>query len=347
MYIKRIILAIALIGLVVMGIFSYFVYRTLLSPNTAFTNAEAYVYIESDATYQDVYQQLQPLLKDADKFTIVAEQKQYTDNIRPGRYIITKGMNNNEIINVLRSKNTPLPVIFNNQERLQNLAQRISEQLEADSLTLIKAMTDSTFLAEAGFTPANALNMYIPNQYEFYWNTSAKEFRSRMQKEYHRFWDNAKLKKAKAIGLTPNQVQILASIVQEETAKIDERPRIAGVYMNRINRGMKLQADPTVIYAIKKQSQNFDTIIRRVLYKDLKIDSPYNTYQHIGLPPGPIAMPDISSIKAVLNYEKHDYLFFVANPKKPGYHSFAKTLRQHNRNKQIYINWVNTLDIQR
>ncbi len=347
MYIKRIILAIALIGLVAMGIFSYFVYNTLMVPNTAFQNDEAYVYIESDADYQDVYNQLKPLLKKPEKFTLVAEQKQYINNIHPGRYIITKGMNNNQIVNTLRSKNMPLPVIFNNQERLGDLAHRIDQQIEADSTSLIKVMTDSVFLAESGFTVNNALNMYIPNQYEFYWNTSAEEFRTRMLKEYHKFWDTTKLKKAKAIGLTPNQVQILASIVQEETAEVDERPRIAGVYMNRLQRGMKLQADPTVIYAIKKKSQNFDTIIRRVLYKDLEIKSPYNTYQHIGLPLGPIAMPDISSIKAVLNYENHDFLFFVANPKKPGYHSFAKTLRQHNRNKQVYVEWVNSLDIQR
>ncbi len=344
MYIKRIIAATALIGLVAMGIFSYYVYNTLLSPNTAFNNTEAYVYIETGATYQEVFKQLKPLLKDPDKFDVVAHHKSYVNYVKPGRYIIKKGMNNNQIITVLRSKNKPFPVVFNNQERLQNLAHRIAGQIEADSSSLIKAMTDSTFLAENHFTRQDALNMYIPNQYEFYWNTSATSFRDRMLKEYKKFWNKTRLQKAKALHLTPNQVQILASIVQEETTKPDERKRIAGVYLNRLNRNMKLQADPTVIYAIKKKTMQFDTVIKRVLYKDLKTKSPYNTYIHTGLPPGPICMPDISSINAVLNYTKSDYLYFVADPERPGYHKFSKTLAQHNRYKKAYVDWLNKLN---
>lgn len=347
MYIKRILVAVALLGLVGMGIFSYFVYNTLLAPNTAFDTDQTYVYIKTNETYKDVFKQLHPLLKHPDKFDIVAHKKSYVNHVKPGRYKLKKGMNNNQIITVLRSKNKPFPVMFNNQERLQNLAQRISEQIEADSTSLMQAMTDSTFLAKNDFTKATALNMYIPNQYEFYWNTTAQDFRNRLLKEYKRFWNDKRLEKAKAIGLSPNQVQIMASIVQKETSNIGERKRIAGVYMNRFKHGIKLDADPTVIYALKKKNSDFDTVIKRVLYKDLTIQSPYNTYLSSGLPPGPIAMPDISSIEAVLNYEKHDFYYFVADPKRPGHHKFSKTLIQHNRNKRAYIHWLKKLNIRR
>ena len=208
-------------------------------------------------------------------------------------------------------------------------------------------MQSKDFLAENSFDDATALGMYIPNKYEFFWNTSAVEFRSRMKKEYDRFWTDTRLQRAEEIGLTPAQVITMASIVQKETAKVDERPRVAGVYMNRYKNGWKLDADPTVIYAIKEKTQNFDTIIKRVLYKDLELDSPYNTYKYATIPPGPISMPDISSIEAVLNYEDHGYFYFVANVENFGYHKFAKTLAQHNRNKQEYIRWINKKGIKR
>ena len=256
-------------------------------------------------------------------------------------------MNNNEIVNTLRSTNEPVWVTFNNQERLEDLAGRIASQIEADSITLLESMKDSAFLTETGFKDRNALSMYIPNKYQFFWNTSAVEFRDRMKTEYDRFWNENRLAKAKDIGLTPHEIMVLASIVQKETAKVDERPKVAGVYMNRIKKGWKLEADPTVIYALKDQHKNFDTIIKRVLYADLKIDSPYNTYKYKELPPGPITMPDISSIDAVLNYEKHDYFYFVANVQNFGYHKFAKTLSQHNANKREYVRWINQQKINR
>jgi len=223
----------------------------------------------------------------------------------------------------------------------------VAAQIEADSLSLLEAMQSKDFLADNSFDDATALGMYIPNKYEFFWNTSAEEFRSRMKKEYDRFWTDTRLQRAEEIGLTPAQVITMASIVQKETAKVDERPRVAGVYMNRYKNGWKLDADPTVIYAIKEKTQNFDTIIKRVLYKDLELDSPYNTYKYATIPPGPISMPDISSIEAVLNYEDHDYFYFVANVENFGYHKFAKTLAQHNRNKQEYIRWINKKGIKR
>ncbi|GAB2776065.1 endolytic transglycosylase MltG [Salinimicrobium soli] len=347
MYIKKILVAIALLGIVGLAIFSYYIYDVIFLPNTTFSEEKAEVLIPTDATYPEVRQLLEPLLDDLKEFDLVAGKKGYTTNVKAGRYILKKGMSNNEIINTLRSRNVPVWVTFNNQERLEDLAGRIAVQIEADSTQLLETMKDSTFLVANDLNERTALEMYIPNKYEFFWNTSAEEFRDRMQRESTRFWNETRLKKAEEIGLTPSEVMVLASIVQKETAKVDERKRVAGVYMNRLKRGMKLDADPTVIYALKDRLQNFDTIIKRVLYKDLTLDSPYNTYLYKDLPPGPITMPDISSIDAVLNYEDHDYLYFVADVQNFGYHKFAKTLSQHNANKREYVKWINKQKINR
>lgn len=347
MYIKKILLAIVLLGLLGMAVFAYFVYTTILVPNTAFNNKEAHLYIPTDATFSDVKQELNPLLKDIESFTTVAERKGYVNNIKPGHFIIENGMSNNDIINTIRSENIPVMVKFNNQERLEDLAGAIANQIEADSISLLNAMKSPEFLKTNKLSEQTALGMYVPNTYEFYWNTTATGFRDKMKTEYDRFWNKSRKAKAKKIGLTPAQVTSLAAIVQKETAKVDERPRVAGVYLNRLKRGMLLQADPTVIYAKKRADNNFDQIIKRVLYKDLEIDSRYNTYRYPGVPPGPITMPDISAIDAVLNYEKHDYLYFVANVENFGYHKFAKTLAQHNRNKAEYVRWINEQGVNR
>ncbi len=347
MYLKRILLITVLLGLLLGGLFAAMVYRTFFTPNTAFSNEVAYVYIPTGATYEDLKPQLAPLLKDLDAFESVARRKRYFSNIRPGKFPLSKGMNNNEIVNSLRSRNTPVRVSFNNQETPALLAGRIAGQIEADSQALYQAFTDSAFLEEQGWNRDQALLPYIPNSYELYWNTSATEFRDRMLREYRNFWTEARLEKAKSQGLTPEQVIALASVVHKETSQVEERPRVAGVYLNRLRRGMLLQADPTVIFAIKKESGNFDTIIRRVLYRDLELDTPFNTYKYGGVPPGPIAMPDISAIEAVLNPEKHNFLYFVADTANFGYHQFSETLAQHNRKKEQYIRWLNNQKILR
>jgi UPF0755 protein len=347
MYFKKILLAIALIGLVIAAFLSYKIYNAMFKPNTAFNNELAYIYIPSNATYDVVREQLEPLVDNISNFDALASQKEYTTNVKAGKYAIKKGMNNNDIINTLRVNNLPVKVSFNNQETIEKLAGRISTQIEADSLQLLEVMKDLKFLNDNDFSTKTALGMYIPNSYEFFWNTSAEQFRERMLAEYKRFWNDTRLAKAKSIGLTPEKVITLASIVHKETAKVDERPRVAGVYMNRYKIGMLLQADPTVIFAVKETTGNFDQVIKRVLYKDLEVDSPYNTYKYVGLPPGPIAMPDISAIDAVLNYEKHEYFYFVADVKNFGYHKFAKTLTQHNNNRQEYIRWINQQGVNR
>ncbi len=347
MYIKKILLIIALLGLLAGGIFAYYVYQAVFSPNTRFETKTATVHIPTGATYTELIEAMSPLVKDIYSFDRIARRKGYVDNIKAGRYILQKDLNNNDIINVLRSKNTPIQLSFNNQERLENLAGRIAMQIEADSISLLETFKEEAFLENNSFSLETALAMYIPNKYEFFWNTSAKQFRDRMVKEHGRFWNEKRVSKAKEIGLTKNEVTTLASIVQKETAKVDERPRVAGVYMNRYTNGWKLDADPTIIYALKLHKNDWNTVIKRVLYKDLELDSPYNTYKYKELPPGPIAMPDISSIDAVLNYEKHEYYFFVADMENVGYHKFAKTIAQHNRNKKQYVDWINKQGIKR
>ncbi|AUP77851.1 endolytic transglycosylase MltG [Flavivirga eckloniae] len=347
MYIKKILIAIVAIGLVVAAFFANFVYKAMLKPNTAFNNETAYVFIPTKAAYEDVRSQLEPLLDDIDSFDDLAEQKKYTTNIKAGKFPIKKGMSNNDIINSIRSKNIPIKVSFNNQETLEKLAGRIAGQIEADSISLLKTMKDSTFLTTNGFKEATVLGMYLPNSYELFWNTSAETFRSRMLKEYNRFWNDSRKSKAKAIDLSQDEVIALASIVHEESKQAAEQPRIAGVYLNRLKIGMPLQADPTLKFAAYKLPEYKNTIIKRVLNVHMEIDSPYNTYMYSGLPPGLIAMPDISAIDAVLNYEKHKYLYFAADAKRLGFHKFAKTLAQHNANARAYHRYLSSQGITR
>jgi UPF0755 protein len=294
-----------------------------------------------------VQEELSPLLKDMNTFVTVAQRKGYSSNIKAGHFIIKKGSNNNEIINSIRSGNIPVTIKFNNQERLENLAGHLAKQIELDSASLLDAMLDVDFLKVSGFTQDTALGMYIANSYEVYWNTSPKAFCQKMLKEYNAFWNTSRVAKAKAISLSKDQVMALAAIVQKETAMIQERPTVAGLYLNRLKKGMLLQADPTVIFAKKKTENNFKQVIKRVLFKDLKIASPYNTYRYSGVPPGPITMPDVSAIDGVLNYKKHDFYFMVADVENFGYHKFAKTLSAHNRNKKQYVNWINKQGVKR
>ncbi|HEY0046056.1 MAG TPA: endolytic transglycosylase MltG [Flavobacterium sp.] len=330
-------------GLIIYG---FILYRAIFSSNTKFSDPEIYVHIPTDATYQDVRLIMQPIVADIEKLDDVASKKSYPENVKAGRFLLKKGMNSNDIINALR-QNIAVKLAFNNQERLEDFAGRIGFQLEADSLELMKAFTDKKFLEENGFNETNVLTLFIPNSYEFYWNTSAEKFRDRMAKEYRNFWTDERRAKAEKQNLNPIEASILASIVHKETVKTDERPRVAGVYLNRLERGMKLEADPTVIYSVKKQANDFNRVIKRVLYKDLETDSPYNTYMYEGLPPGPIAMPDISALDAVLNPEEHNYIYFCASVTNFGYHEFAVTAAQHEVNRQKYVAWINKQNIKR
>ncbi|WP_299837585.1 endolytic transglycosylase MltG [uncultured Tenacibaculum sp.] len=338
---KIIYIAIALI--LILGVVGYSFYQKIFAPAVI---KKGTVYIPSNGSMNDLTKLITDFVEKTDDFNWVAEKKKFTKP-KGGKYTLKKGMSMNDLVNLFRSGNqTPVKVTFNNQDSLEKLAGRIAQQIEADSTTLLKAFKDSDFLKKNNFTEVSALGMYIPNQYEFYWNTSAEKFRNKMLSYYNKFWNASRIEKAKQHGLTKEQVITLASIVQKETAQIVERPKVAGLYLNRYKNNWPLEADPTVIYALK-QKHGQDFIVKRVLFKDLEIKSPYNTYKNVGLPPTLIAMPDISAIDAVLSPEKHDYFFMCASIEKIGFHDFAKTLSQHNRNAAKYQRWINNQGIKR
>ena len=246
---------------------------------------------------------------------------------KPGKYNIVEGMSNRDLINNLRlGEQVPVNFILKPMRNKAELASYVSSYLEIDSNEFIGLLNETEILTDLGYTPETVISMFIPNTYQFLWNTTAQGFLNKMKVESDKFWTDDKMKKADAIGLSRLEVSILASIVEKETGKVDEKATVAGVYMNRYNKGMRLQADPTLIFALN------DFGIRRVLNKHKEVESPYNTYKRVGLPPGPICSPSISSINAVLDYEKHDFLFFCAKEDFSGYHNFAKTYSQHINN---------------
>ncbi|MCC9061389.1 MULTISPECIES: endolytic transglycosylase MltG [Flavobacterium] len=339
MSLKKIITITAVAVISVLMIYGFILISKIFSANTKFDEKELYVYVPTNANYTDVKKILAPYIKNFDNFEMVANKRSYPENVKSGRFLLKKDMNNIDLVRAMRA-NIPVKLSFNNQERLENFAGRVGAEIEADSLSLMKAIKDPAFLKENGFNEENVFAMFIPNTYEIYWNTSAEKFRDKMIKEYHNFWTAERIEKAKKQGLTPVQATILASIVHKESVKKDERPRIAGVYLNRLRLEMPLQADPTVIYALKLRDNNFDQVIKRVFYNDLVMRSPYNTYVNIGLPPGPIAMPDITAVDAVLNPEKNDYIYFCASIDRFGYHEFASTYEQHQINAKKYSDWI-------
>ena len=316
------------------------VFVKFFTSNTNFDEDEVYVQVPTGSTYTDVVKIISPYIKNMNDFEVIAKLRSFPNNVKSGRFLFKKGMSAFQLVGAIR-RNIPVKLAFNNQERLENLCERVSSQIEPDTTKLLATFRDTLFLKENDFTKDNVFAMFLPNTYEVYWNISAEKFRDKMLGEYKRFWTEERIAKADALNLTPVQVITLASIVHKETVKKSERPTVAGVYLNRLNIGMALQADPTVIYALKLRDKNFDQIIKRVLYNDLFINSPFNTYQNIGLPPGPIAMPDVDAIDAVLNPTKHDYLYFCASVEKFGYHEFASTITQHNVNAKKYADWLN------
>ena len=345
MYIKRLLLLIVALGLVFMASFSFYVYKVMFKSNTSFEEDSVFIYIKTGTTYDELLFDMKSYLKNIDDFDVLAKRKKYF--VKPGKYIIKKDMNNNDIVNSIRSNNITVNVIFNNIKNLNDLAGKVSNQIEADSLSFLNSF-DSEFFSNKGFNKENILSMYIPNSYNFFWNTSAERFNERMFEEYTRFWgDNNRVEKANKLKLSKKEVIILASIVNEESKENSELPRIAGVYLNRLKDNWKLQADPTVKFAAYKLDQYKNTIIRRVLNKHLRINSPYNTYRNYGLPPGIISMPSIQAVDAVLNYEKHNYYFFAADPRRPGFHSFARSLSEHKKNARLFHKDLNKKGIRK
>jgi UPF0755 protein len=291
------------------------------------------LFIPTGANYDQVFDSLNSkiIIKNQRVFNWLAGKKKYPSSVKSGHYIITGDMTYLNIINILRSgTQSPVKVTFNNVRTIYDLAGKIGYQIEADSAHIIDYLGDNSNYTKDGFSRETVISVFIPDTYEFYWNTSAEGFYKRMLKEYTRFWTDERLAKALEKNLTPEDVSVLASIIDNEAFISSEKPRIAGVYLNRLKKKMKLEADPTIKFALN------DFSIKRILNKHLQVDSPYNTYRHIGLPPGPIGCPTIDGIDAVLNAEVHEYIFFVANADFSGYHHFSKTLAEHNRYAALY-----------
>ena len=335
-----------IISFLIIALIATFGYKVFFKSNTSFSEDFVYVYVNSGSSQDEMISSISSYIIDVESFKKAAKTKKYLENIKAGRFIISKGDGNNKIINSLRSKNIPLNITFNNIQTIQEFSGYISKKIEADSTSLIESFTDENFLKSLNLSQESVLSLFLPNTYEFFWNTSADIFREKMVREFNNFWNENRIEKAKKIGLNPVEVSVLASIVQKETPKVDERPTIAGVYLNRLSKRMKLQADPTIVYVIKRK-EGFDKKIRRVLYKDLRIKSAYNTYLNKGLPPGPIVTPDFSAIEAVLNPSSHNFIFFVADVSNPGYHLFSRTLVEHNRKKRQYTKWLKENRIKR
>ena len=335
-----------IISFLIIALIATFGYKVFFKSNTSFSEDFVYVYVNSGSSQDEMISSISSYIIDVESFIKAAKTKKYLENIKAGRFIIYKGDGNNNIINSLRSKNIPLNITFNNIQTIQEFSGYISKKIEADSMSLIESFTDENFLKSLNLSQESVLSLFLPNTYEFFWNTSADNFREKMVREFNNFWNENRIDKANKIGLNPVEVSVLASIVQKETPKVDERPTIAGVYLNRLSKRMKLQADPTIVYVIKRK-EGFDKKIRRVLYKDLRIKSAYNTYLNKGLPPGPIVTPDFSAIEAVLNPSSHNFIFFVADVSNPGYHLFSRTLVEHNRKKRQYTKWLKENRIKR
>lgn len=319
--------------------FGFWLYKTIMSPNVQTADGkdvELFIPTGSD------YGQVRAILANAHcivnekSFNWVAQKKEYPENIHPGHYVVKNGMNNNQLVNMLRGGlQAPVKVTFNNIRDVDMLAGRIAAQIEADSTSLSNLLHNQEYINKLGFNSHTIPALFFPNTYELYWNTDAEGFIIRMFQEYNKFWTEERKQQAFSKGLTPIQVSTLASIVNKETNMSDEMPRVAGVYLNRLKNNWLLQADPTLIFAWN------DYTIRRVLNHHKEIESPYNTYKYPGLPPGPICIPSLAAVKAVLNAENHQYFFFCAKEDFSGYHNFAKTLAEHNRNAAKYQQALN------
>jgi UPF0755 protein len=330
---QKILVAIFVGASMLLSVLSLYFYQTFFTPNLLIKQEDRYLYIKPGTTFQELSQQLsaENFVNEKIPFMFASKVLGYQEQVKPGRYLIKANSTNLKAIRKLRSgAQDPVKVTFNNIRLRRDLAGRITRHLMADSATLLGMLNDPAVAARYQTDTANIISLFIPNTYEMYWNTSESELLERMYKEYNKFWTQERKDRAAQIGFTPQQVSILASIVEAETKKRDEAPTIAGVYINRLNQQMPLQADPTVVFAIG------DFSIKRLFYKHLEYDSPYNTYLYTGLPPGPINLPSVPAIEAVLNYEKHKFLFFCAREDFSGYHAFAENLQEHNQNAARY-----------
>ena len=340
----RRILGFSALALLITGlILAYVFWNRILAVNTKMkANETRVLYIPTGASFSEVLDSLESgdVVKNYQSFQWVAEKKNYPELIKAGRYELRGKMTNNELVNQLRSGDQQaLHLTLNNISGIHELAGVLGDKLEPDSLSFLNLFQSEEALSAFGVDPLSLTAYFLPNTYEVWWNTSPAAFLKRMRYEFDNYWTESRKSKAEDLGLNPIEVVTLASIVESETVKQDEQARVAGLYLNRLRINMRLQSDPTVIYAIKVDQPQVQ--IRRVLNRHLKYDSKFNTYIYSGLPPGPIRIPELSAIEAVLDHEDHSYLYMAADPSRPGYHNFASNLRQHNINARKYQNWAN------
>ncbi|MBP6386134.1 MAG: endolytic transglycosylase MltG [Pseudarcicella sp.] len=338
-FIKYLIIGFAFLS----AMFSYYIWQIAKTPNFETKEKKEFVlYIHENSNFEAVWDTLSAnkVIRDELSFKFLAKILKYKDHVKPGRYVLTAEMGNYEAIQKLKlGEQDPVKLTFNNVRLKKDLIKKIGHKFEFDSTEFAILLDSEAIAKKYGFTKETIMCMFLPNTYKVMWNTKPEKLFERMKQEYDIFWTEERRKKAAAIGLDPIKAQIMASIVEGETKKIDEKPRVAGVYMNRYNKGMLLQADPTVVFA----AQDFS--IRRVSLELTHLDSPYNTYKYVGLPPGPINLPDLTSIEAVLDYEKHNYLFFCAKEDFSGYHNFAATYSEHMNNAKTYQAALNSRKI--
>jgi UPF0755 protein len=329
LWIKR---TLVLLCALIAGVAVYIGYR-VFGPNTKTFSDNKFFYIHTGSTYDDVLHGLedQQIVLSRNSFNWVAQKFGYPDHVKAGKYKITPGMSNFEIVKLLRSGHqTPVNLVITKLRTKTDLVHKLSANLEADSATLWALLNDQVYLRQFGLDTSTVMCAFMPNTYEFFWNTSAENTFRKFEKAHDDYWTAPRKAAAAKLGLTPIQVTILASIVEEESNKNDEKPLISSVYLNRFRKGMRLQADPTVKFALQ------DFALRRIREGHLQFDSPYNTYIYPGLPPGPICTPSTKTLEAVLNTPDTDYLYFCAKSDFSGYHAFAATYEEHMKNAHLY-----------
>jgi UPF0755 protein len=339
---KKFIIVLVLLVIISLGITCVVYYLRYFGPNVS--DKEQYLYIHTGETFDDVYKTIRDegIVKDTTTFHWSAVNMKYTGRVKPGKYRLHEGMSNRKFINTLASgAQEPVTVSFHNLRLKEQFAGFVSKKIEPDSIAILNLLDSAAFVKQYGFTTDNVYTMFMPNSYQMYWNTSPEKFFKRMYANYEKFWTPERKQRAAEINLSPVQVSILASIVDAEALHDDEMPTIAGLYLNRLKKGMKLESDPTVIFALN------DFTIHRVLNKDLKVNSPYNTYMYAGLPPGPVMMPSINAVNSVLDYKASDYIYMCAKADFSGYHAFATNVADHLVNAHKFQQALNERHIEK
>lgn len=330
---KKLTVVFLLVSTILLSSFSFYAYQTVYSPNLLVGKEDRILIIEKDETFKSLQNKLHEdkYVHDLVAFSFLAKLMDYDKSIKPGRYLIKGDMNNITAIRLLRvGQQQPVNITFNNIRLKEDIAEKITKRILIDEQDFNKALVNFIANNQSGWNDTNIIGMFIPNTYQVYYDISGEDLVNRMESEYNKFWNESRIDKAKALNMDPKQVSVLASIVQAESIKTAEGKTIAGLYLNRLKRGIALQADPTLVFA------SGDFSLKRVLNKHKEIDSPYNTYMHPGLPPGPINMPTITSLDAVLNFEEHDYIYMCAKEDFSGFHNFAASHQQHLRNARKY-----------